>query len=392
MEENKKQNIKKDEIMDVLKLINNNENIVKTKNILKALNKMGMDWIKRTIRQSTIMQRIKVILITMFILQAFLSLEAPKGPDGKIRLDQIVTFQTVEINREDVNIDFISEEELSENFNYQEGDEKIIVPPSNIIKEFKKDGWFNALIVWPLSQFLNLVASITSPVLSLVILTGIFQAFLLVINTKSFKKRMLYNKVKPKVKAIKETLKQTTDKKEIRKLKKDIRNIYKENHLHPKIQAVSGYLNLPLLFGVYYAVQRAYGVIFGNFMGAPLNLSPHEGFQIGNLIIVAIYCLMAFSQFFQSSLNDILNRIYNLHAKHKKEVKTIANIAMTFLWTAFIVRIYWNWPITLSFYWLVTSCFSCTQILINHKIVNQSLKEKEQQANLSMERSNSKTI
>ena len=75
----------KSDIMEMLQTINNNKGVVQTKNILKALNKMGMDWIKRTIHQSTIWQRIKTILVTMFILSAFSICTKGCGRKSEIR-------------------------------------------------------------------------------------------------------------------------------------------------------------------------------------------------------------------------------------------------------------------------------------------------------------------
>lgn len=385
--ENKNQNLdspkegKKEtpDLMESLRILNNSRKVVKTKNILKALNKMGMDWIKRTLHQSTILQKLKAIIITLFIVNALLSVSAPKGPDGKIKADQIITDKIVEVNKSDVNVKNISDKDLKLDYAKLPKDAKIKVYPTSVGEEFKKRGWFNAFIILPVAQFINFISEIINPTFAIILLTSILQIFIMFLNTKSFKKQILLQKVNEEVKKIKDKIKECEDKKQIRIYRKEIRQLYKKNKLHPKLQAFSSFANLPFLFGVYYAIQRAYGIIFGTCLGTNFSMSVHNGFDKKIPVIIIVYILMGFFQLLQSNLNDILKRIYNLKAKNKKEVNTFANTFSSIFWTLIIVRIYWNWPVSLSFYWMITAMFGCIQICINHKLANEYIAEKEAQ-------------
>lgn len=357
----------KSDIMEMLQTINNNKGVVQTKNILKALNKMGMDWIKRTIHQSTIWQRIKTILVTMFILSALLSLSAPKGVDGKVKLDQIITYKTVEVQKSNINIKNVADESLKKKYEDYKKTDMIEVPKSSFVNEFKERGWFNAMFVYPISQLINIFGDIFTPTFSLVLLTSAIQIILIVINTASMKKQVLLNSVKEEVKVIKEKIKLSESKEEIKQYRKEIKQLYRKNKVHPFIQAIAPFLNLPIIFGIYYAAQRAYCLVSGTFMGASLAMSPVEGLRTGSTILVVIYFIMVGCYIFQSLFADILKRIYNKTHENKREVKTIGNIIMALFWVFIIVKVYWCWPITLSIYWLVSVLFTCVQIVINER-------------------------
>lgn len=348
-----------------------NYSVERIKTILKGLNKMGMDWIKRTIHQSTIWQRIKTILIITFIFSAVLSLSAPKGSDGKIKLDQVITYKTVEVTKQDINVKDIKDRNLAKEYKEYKKTDKITIKPSNIVTEFKERGWFNALVVWPLAQLINILSDLTNPTFSLIILTACIQLIILTINTIGTKKQLVLKKIKEQVKEIKEKIKVSEDKAEIKTYRKEIRKLYRTNRVHPYLQIVFNYINLPILFGIYYAVQRSYALIVGTFLGTNLSISPQEGFQSGETIIIIIFGIMVGTYCFQTVFGDILKRIYNMRHKDKKEVKTIVNHLTSFFWVYIIVRLYYKFPTSLSIYWTVTVIFGCIQIYINNYYVNK---------------------
>ena len=348
-----------------------NYSVERVKTILKGLNKMGMDWIKRTIHQSTIWQRIKTILIIAFIFSAILSLSAPKGSDGKIKLDQVITYKTVEVTKQDINIKDIKDKELAKKYKQYSKKDKIVIAPSSITTEFKDRGWFNALVVWPLAQMINILSDLTNPTFSLIILTACIQLVILIINTIGTKKQLVLKKVKEQVKEIKEKIKASKDKTEIKTYRKQIRKLYRENRVHPYLQIVFNYINLPILFGIYYAVQRSYELITGTFFGTNLSISPQEGFKSGQTLIIIIFGIMVGAYCFQTVFGDILKRIYNATHEDKKEIKTIANHITSFFWVYIVVRLYYKFPASLSIYWTVTVIFGCLQIYINNYYVNK---------------------
>lgn len=348
-----------------------NYSVERIKTILKGLNKMGMDWIKRTIHQSTIWQRIKTILIITFIFSAVLSLSAPKGSDGKIKLDQVITYKTVEVTKQDINIKDIKDKNLAKEYKKYNKNDKITIKPSNVVAEFKERGWFNALVVWPLAQMMNILSDLTNPTFSLIILTACIQLIILTINTIGTKKQLVLIKVKEQVKEIKEKIKVSEDKAEIKTYRREIRKLYRANRVHPYLQIVFNYINLPILFGIYYAVQRSYSLIVGTFLGTSLSISPQEGFKTGDSISIAIFSIMVGTYCFQTVFGDILKRIYNARHKDKKEVKTIVNHLTSFFWVYIVVRLYYKFPTSLSIYWTVTVIFGCIQIYINNYYVNK---------------------
>lgn len=354
-----------------------NYTLERIKTILKGLNKMGMDWIKRTIHQSTIWQRIKSILIITFIFSAILSLSTPKSSDGKIKLDQVITYKTVEIQKQDINIKQVKDKEIRKKYKDYAKTDKITVEPSSIFTEFKERGWFNALVVWPLSQMINILADLTNPTFALLILTGAIQFIILIVNTIGVKKQLLLNKVKKEVKEIKNKIKESDDKAEIKKYRKEIRCLYRKNRVHPYLQIVFNYINLPILFGIYYAVQRSYALITGTFLGVNLSISPKEGFQTGNHVITVIFIVMVACYCFQTVFNDILKRIYNASHEDKREVKTIVNYITAFFWVYIVVRLYYKFPASMSIYWTVTVLFMCIQALVNEHYI---IKSKEKNA------------
>lgn len=247
------------------------------------------------------------------------------------------------------------------------------------------EGIFTTFITYPLSLILNYLAQFLGAGGSLIIVTLILNAILtpLIINQQlSMQTQTLIQPEMAKINAKYAAMPQTQQ----TQLKKtqEIQALWSKYGVNPFASILPLLIQMPLLFGMYAAVQRSHSIAFGEFLGMKLSTSPAAGFQTTYIFIV-VFALNIILQVISIKLPQHLAKLkkkeLNIKEKAYAQDKSAPNpestmntmLVVTVLMTGFFG---WTWPVAMSLYWLVGSFARILQALYIHKFHSINIKEK----------------
>lgn len=314
----------------------------------------------------------KILFVALFVLLTMSGCSAPRGTDGKTKVDKIIANEEISFKKDEVNIKDISDEALKKKYEKLGKDEDIVIQPTTWKKALSA-GWFDGLIVWPLATLINSVAKISDAGIGIIVATVLIQAIVFVFTRKSQVSTQRMQEIQPEIQKIQNKYKGRNDQESQMKMYQETQALYQKYDIHPLGSILVLFIQMPIMMGMYYATVRAASVIHGTFMGIPLEKTPMEAFKTGSIGIIVIYILMIVLQFITTQLPNWLRKSsqkQNQSTYRKEEEKgSLADSMNTsmYMMTIMFAFIYISWPAAMSFYWCVSSLIRIIQSLIIHK-------------------------
>lgn len=234
---------------------------------------------------------------------------------------------------------------------------------------FSKEGWFSALIVWPIAQLLNFFASKLGALLSIFIVTILIKLLTLKLTVQATVQQQKMQEIAPDQARIEEKYRGRDDEHSKMQKATELQQLFKKHEINPMGALGGAFLQIPIMIAMYQAVMRAEQIINGNVFGQPLSATPLDGFKQGNAVYIGIFVLMAVFQFLSMFLPQYLT---------KKKMKKYPNqsapaSANTMMYTSLvmIVVLALRWGVGMSLYWMITAMTQLAQTLyIQHKYSN----------------------
>lgn len=238
-------------------------------------------------------------------------------------------------------------------------------------------GWFDGIIVWPIAQLINLIASVTDAGVGIIVVTLLLQFATAAFSIKSQVSAQRMQMLQPEMKRIQNKYAGKTDDRSRMMQAQELQKIYAENNINPFGTMLVTFLQFPLILGVYQATQRAQEVVEGSFLNIKLTETPMWGLQNSQWIYIFIFLLMIVFQFASMKFPQWLQkqREKKNHVKRKEYAepkKSETGLAgsmnmMMYVSLAMIAMFAINWPLSMSFYWLVSSVARIIQNLVINK-------------------------
>ena len=302
----------------------------------------------------------------------------PRGTDGKTKVDEIIASEQIEVKKSLVNVTEIEDKKLSNEYKKLNDDDTITIEPTTF-SEAIADGWFDGLIVWPIAQIINTIASYTDAGVGIIVTTLLIQLIVFMFTRKSQMSSQRMQETQPEMQKIQNKYKDKTDDRSKMMMYQETQNLYKKYDIHPFGSILVMFIQLPIMMGMYYATMRAASVVYGSFFGLPFSGTPIDGFTQMQFGYIIIYVLMIVCQLLSMKMPQILKKIQDKkdHVKEKKYAEENQNSMMNtmnttmYFSTAMIAFLYISWPIAMSFYWLVSSIIRIIQSVVLHKIMNK---------------------
>lgn len=332
---------------------------------------------------SVLKSKTKIVFLCLFILLTCSACSSPRAADGKIKVDKIISSETIEVPKDSVNVSDIEDEDLKKELSKLDGDELITIEPMTFSEAFS-NGWFDGLIVWPMAQMINGIASVTDAGWGILITTLLIQGVVFFFTRKSQASTQRMQEIQPEIQRIQDKYKGKTDDRSRMMMAQETQKLYEKYDIHPFGAILVTFIQLPIMMGVYYAMLRSSSVIYGSFLGIDLTQTPLYGIQNLQWAYIVIYGLMIVSYILNMKLPQLLkkhqDKLDNVkkkdYLKDKNNPMSSMQTSMYFM-TAIIVFMYLSWPIAMSFYWLVSSLVRTIFSLIMH--ANMIKKRKENQ-------------
>ena len=140
--------------------------------------------------KKTLLEKCRILLLCMLVVMGLSACSNPRGKDGKTKLDQVIALHEVTIDKDQVNISEVSDQQLKEEVE-SSTESTITISPTSWGESWKQ-GWFDGLIVWPIAQLINLFASFTDAGWGIILATLVIQLliFALTYNSQISQQRM----------------------------------------------------------------------------------------------------------------------------------------------------------------------------------------------------------
>lgn len=323
-------------------------------------------------------EKSKIIFLCLFIVMTCTACSNPRGTDGKTKVDEIIASEQIEVKKSLVNVTEIEDKKLSNEYKKLNDDDMITIEPTTF-SEAIADGWFDGLIVWPIAQIINTIASYTDAGVGIIVTTLLIQLIVFMFTRKSQMSSQRMQEIQPEMQKIQNKYKDKTDDRSKMMMYQETQNLYKEYDIHPFGSILVMFIQLPIMMGMYYATMRAASVVYGSFFGLPFSGTPIDGFTQMQFGYIIIYVLMIVCQLLSMKMPQILKKIQDKkdHVKEKKYAEENQNSMMNtmnttmYFSTAMIAFLYISWPIAMSFYWLVSSLIRIIQSVLLHKFMNK---------------------
>ena len=307
--------------------------------------------------------KMKILFLCLFVLLTCTACSSPRATDGKLKVDQIISSEKVEIRKDLVNVTDIEDKDLKKEYAKYDDDDLITIEPMTFGE----------------AQLINIIASFTDAGWGIILTTILIQGVVFLFTKKSQMSSQRMQEIQPEMQRIQNKYAGKTDDHSRLMMAQETQKLYQKYDIHPFGTLLVTLIQLPIMMGVYYAMTRASSVVLGSFMGISLSQTPLYGFQHLEIAYIVIYVLMIICSLVSLKMPQILKKRQDKidHVK-KKEYLDTNNNAMNsmnttmYFSTGLIAILYISWPIAMAFYWLVSSLTRmCFSVFLHAMIVKQ---------------------
>ena len=241
------------------------------------------------------------------------------------------------------------------------------------------DGFFAAIITYPLSQAINFLEPITGIFLAIALVTIGINAIVLAFTFKSSVGMQRMQEVQPEIAKIQAKYEGRDDDMSKQRMAMEMQQIYTKYGINPIATLVTTFIQFPLLIGMYNAVKRSYAVANSEFLGAKLSLTPKEAFSEKVWICLVIFVLMVGFQFISIKIGQWVaeargKKEADAHHKTYQKPQQQQSSMMTYSMLAMVALAMYSCPTALSLYYCIYSVINILKTLLIDKITHKEAK------------------
>ncbi|MEG0361579.1 MAG: membrane protein insertase YidC [Longicatena sp.] len=317
----------------------------------------------------------KFLAVIMLMVVTLTGCSVPRGENGKTYVNSIISVKDETVKRGEIDIAKDDTATQNKYKDYKASD--LIEIKATSFGDAMDEGWFTGLIVWPIAQLINWVATFTDAGIGIIAATFLIQVLIFLFSLKSQVANQRLQTIQPEINKITAKYAGKTDDRSKMAQAQETQALYSKYKINPFGTILVTIVQFPVILGMYQATMRAYAVVTGSFQGINLAFTPLEGFKLGNYWYIVIFVLMVLFQLLSFKMPQWLeaHRKKKNHVKEKKYAEPAKKPSgmmgsmnmMMYMSTAMIAIFAINWPLGMSFYWLVNSIARVIQNVIIHK-------------------------
>ena len=141
--------------------------------------------------------------------------------------------------------------------------------------------------------------------------------------------------------------------------------IYKKYNINPMSGCLFSFIQIPLFFAFFEAMNRLPAIFEENFLGMQLGTSPMIGIKNGHWYYLILIILVVLATYFSFKLNSSAS----MTPEAEKQMKMMSNISIIFIGIASITM-----SAGIELYWITNSTFTIIQNLIVKRSKNKCAK------------------
>ena len=237
------------------------------------------------------------------------------------------------------------------------------------------DGFFAAIITFPLSQAINWLEPKTGIFLAIALVTVAINVVVLAFTFKSSVGMQRMQEVQPEILKIQAKYEGRSDDLSQQRMAMEMQQVYKKYDINPIATIVTTFIQFPLLIGMYNAVRRSYAVANATFMGVSLSQTPSQAWGNKSWVCLVIFALMIVFQFISIKIGQWLATYRGKKEadKHHKSYQKPQeqNAMMTYSMLAMVAFAMFSCPTALSLYYCIYSVINILKTLVIDQITHK---------------------
>ena len=256
-----------------------------------------------------------------------------------------------------------------------EGNIILITLDTTFQQMMDSEGFFSAIFVYPLSQFINFITPYTNVGIAILIVTVVVNGLVMLLTLKQNIQMQKMQQLQPEMMKIQRKYEGRTDQASKMRMAQETQNLYNKYHINPFSSFIGLFIQFPILIAMYNACQRAEAVAKGQFLGVSLELTPIEGVTSGQWIYIVFFVLMLAMQICSMMMPQWLQkRRAKMEAeKHHRAyhpTKNPMNSSM-YVMMAIVLILAVSWPTAMTFYWMISSMVNIAKSVLVDIIANR---------------------
>lgn len=195
--------------------------------------------------------------------------------------------------------------------------------------------------------------------LAIIIITLLIRLVLYPLTRKSLKQSENIKQAQPKLNKIEKKYAGKTDQESMMMKSNEMMAVYKEFNINPMSGCLVSFIQIPLFFAFYEALNRLPVLFEGKFLGLHMGMTPLAGMGTGNWFYLLLPILVGLVTYFSFKMNK--NTLGN-NKEQEKQMNMMFNIMIIMIFvTSF------SMSTSIIIYWIVSSGFTIVQNLISKR-------------------------
>ncbi len=218
------------------------------------------------------------------------------------------------------------------------------------------DGVWTTIFVKPLAfVIIKLGTLFKNYGLAIILITLIIRLVMYPITKKTAMQSENMKKAKPELDFLEKKYKNKQDSDSMMMKSQEMMSIYKKYNINPMSGCLFSFIQIPLFFAFYEALNRLPVIFEGKFLGFKMGMSPMTGISNGNYQYIIIIILVVVATF----LSFKLNATASMGKEQEQQMKMMTNMMLIFIGIA-------SFSIStgIAIYWITNNTFTIIQNLI----------------------------
>lgn len=224
------------------------------------------------------------------------------------------------------------------------------------IIEGKYENIWTSIFVKPLAWLIVNIGKIlgNSYGLSIIVVTILIKLILYPFTDKSLKQSENIKKAQPKLNKIEKKYANKTDQESMMMKSSEMMAVYKEYNINPISGCLLGFIQIPLFFAFYEALNRLPILFEGKFLGLYMGMTPLAGMGEGKWYYILLPIIVGLVTYFSFKMNKT-----TISDSQAKQMNMMFNIMIIMIFiTSF------SMCTSIIIYWVVNSVFTIVQNLL----------------------------
>ncbi len=184
---------------------------------------------------------------------------------------------------------------------------KLITTETTFADIQQTEGWFELFLVFPIAKAINYLSPLVTVPGAIAIVTFLVNAVVFAFTFKSTLASQKMQTMQPELNKIAEKYKGKTDQASKMAQYQEQQKLYKKYNINPLSSILVQFIQLPIIFSIYHAVQRSEAVKYGTFLGMDLAVSPLNGILDMNFVYLVLLILVMIFQVLSMKLPTYLS-------------------------------------------------------------------------------------